>query len=70
MKRQFTAVIKQAEGWWVGWIEEVPGVNCQERTYEELLESLRMALEEALEFNRQEALAAAGTGFREELVTV
>ncbi|MEW5877993.1 MAG: type II toxin-antitoxin system HicB family antitoxin [Acidobacteriota bacterium] len=70
MKRQFTAVIKEVEGWWVGWIEEVPGVNCQEKTYEELIESLKVALEEALELNRQEALAAAGVGFREEPVTV
>lgn len=32
MKNQYTAVIKQVNGWWIGWIEEVPGVNCQERT--------------------------------------
>jgi len=32
------------------WIEEVPGVNCQERDLEELEESLKSALEEALEF--------------------
>jgi hypothetical protein len=24
--------------WWIGWIEELPGVNCQEATYEELLD--------------------------------
>jgi predicted RNase H-like HicB family nuclease len=27
MKREFTAVIKQDEGWWIGWVEEIPGVN-------------------------------------------
>jgi hypothetical protein len=27
----YMAVIKQAGAWWIGWIEEVPGVNCQER---------------------------------------
>ena len=32
--------------------EEVSGVNCQESTSEELIESLRDALGEALEFNR------------------
>ena len=41
---QYTAVIKQDGKWWIGWIEEVPGVNCQEKTYEELLESLKITL--------------------------
>jgi len=34
------------------WIEEVPGVNCQESSREELLVTLRIALAEALELNR------------------
>ncbi|MGO9472971.1 MAG: hypothetical protein ACLPWS_06095 [Rhodomicrobium sp.] len=45
--------------------EEVPGVNCQERTREELLESLRDTLKEALSFNRQVALREAGSGYHE-----
>ena len=45
----------------VGWIEEVPGVNCQDHTREELLETLRITLKEALEFNWQEALAYSVT---------
>ncbi len=61
MNSEYTAIIKQEDGWWVGWIEEVPGVNCQEKTIEELRESLRITLKEALEFNRQDALSAAGT---------
>jgi hypothetical protein len=32
----------------VGSVEEVHGVNCQERTRDELLESLRETLKEAL----------------------
>jgi predicted RNase H-like HicB family nuclease len=70
MKKEFTAVIKQEDDWWIGWIEEVPGVNCQERSLEELRETLRLTLQEALEFNRQEALAAAGAEFREETIAV
>lgn len=58
MKNKYTAVIKQIDDWWVGWIKEVPGVNCQEKTYDELKETLEVTLQEALEFNRQEALAA------------
>jgi predicted RNase H-like HicB family nuclease len=70
MKREYTAVIKQEDDWWLGWIEEVPGVNCQERSLEELRETLRLTLQEALEFNRQEALASAGIDFREEKIAV
>jgi len=70
MKREYTAVIKQENDWWIGWIEEVPGVNCQERTREELLETLRLTLKEALEFNRQEALSAAGADFQEQKIDI
>ena len=70
MPNRYTAVVKQDGEWWVGWIDEVPGVNCQERTREELLASLRTTLAEALELNRQEALQAAAPNYVEELVTV
>ena len=52
MGNQYTAIIKQVDEWWVGWIEEVPGVNCQEKSKRELLESLKQVLAEAIEFNR------------------
>jgi len=48
---EYTAIVKDAGDYWIGWIEEVPGVNCQERTHDELLETLRVTLEEALEQN-------------------
>jgi hypothetical protein len=65
MRQTFTAVVKeQAEGW-IGWIEEVPGVNCQEPTRDALLESLRVTLGEALRFNREEAIGAAGNDYEE-----
>ena len=51
----YTAIIKQSGPWWIGWIAEVPGVNCQEPTKEALLETLKVTLQEALEFNRSEA---------------
>jgi predicted RNase H-like HicB family nuclease len=66
----YTAVTKQDGAWWIGWIEEVPGVNCQEQTREELLVSLRATLKEALEFNREEAKHAASSDYSEELLTV
>lgn len=68
MKNEYTAVVKHDGDWWIGWIEEVPGVNCQEPTREELLETLRVTLAEALEFNREDARRMAGAGFEEALI--
>lgn len=70
MKQTYTAVIRQDEGWWIGWIEEVPGVNSQGRTRAELRLNLRSALSEALEMNRADARAQAGSEFEEELLEV
>jgi len=70
MKGNYTAVVKKSGNWWIGWIEEVPGVNCQEATREQLIESLRITLREALEFNRRDALEAAGEGFDEESIAL
>lgn len=66
----YTAILKRDGDWWIGWVEEVPGVNTQERTREELLANLRVILAEALEFNRKEARAAAESGFEEETLSV
>ena len=65
MPQTYTAVVKQDEGSWIGWIEDIPGVNCQEASREALLESLRVTLAEAIEFNRAEARDAAGRGYEE-----
>ena len=70
MNTEYTAVITKEDDWWVGWIEEVPGVNCQEQTHDELMETLRITLREALEFNREDAIAAAGKDYREENIAV
>ena len=70
MNNEYTAIIKDEGDCWVGWIEEVPGVNCQEDTKEELIESLKITLKEALEFNKMEALSAAGIGFQEEKIAL
>ena len=70
MQTDYTAVVKQVGAWWIGWIEELPGVNCQESTQQELVTSLRETLREALELNKQDALAAAGADFREEPIAI
>ena len=56
MRQTYTAVIQKDEGWWIGWIQEIPGVNCQERTKDALLETLRITLQETIEYNREEAI--------------
>lgn len=70
MNTEYTAVVKQEGDYWIGWIEEIPGVNCQEHTREGLMESLRITLREAIEFNRQDARASVGTGYVEEKIAI
>jgi len=67
---KYTAVIKQDGEWWIGWIQEVPGVNCQEKTHSGLLNSLKATLAEAIEFNRQDAISSAGDNYLEESVAI
>ena len=61
----YQAVIQRDGEWWVGWVEEIPGVNSQGETREELLENLQSALEEAIEMNRADARAAASGAYEE-----
>ena len=65
MAASFTALVQRDGEWWVGWIEEIPGVNTQGRTREELVENLRSALQEALEINRADAMAAVKGDYEE-----
>ncbi len=65
MTPTFNAVVQQHGEWWIGWVEEVPGVNSQGMTRAELLDNLRDALEEALEMNRADARAAAAGAYEE-----
>jgi len=60
MAATYTAVVRRDGEWWIGWVEEVAGVNSQGATRGELLDNLREALAEAIALNREEARAAAG----------
>ncbi len=62
---KYTAVVQNRDPWWTGWVEEVPGVNSQGASRDELIENLRSALREALEMNRAEALASCQGPFEE-----
>ena len=56
MDTRYTAVIQKNGKWWIGWVEEIPGVNSQGATREGLMANLLPALEETLEMNRADAL--------------
>jgi predicted RNase H-like HicB family nuclease len=61
MTGTYSTIVQQDGEWWIGWIEEVPGVNSQGATRDELLDNLRDALDEALEMNRGDARTAAAS---------
>ncbi len=67
---EYTAIIKKDGTFWIGWIEEIPGVNCQENSRDELIETLRITLKEALEFNKSDALMLAGKTYTTEKIAV
>jgi predicted RNase H-like HicB family nuclease len=70
MSANYTAAVRRDGRWWIGWIEELPGVNSQGKTRTELLENLRSALGEMLEMNRASALAAMEGDFQEVKIEV
>ena len=65
MKNTYTAVVQRDGPWWVGWIEEIPGVNSQGESRNELMGNLKSALVEMLKMNRESARSAAGDDFEE-----
>lgn len=65
MKAEYKAIVKRDGDLWIGWIEEISGVNSQGSTKDELMGNLSSALQEALEMNRESARSAAGDGFEE-----
>jgi predicted RNase H-like HicB family nuclease len=56
-------VIKKSDNWWIGWLVDVPGVNGQEQTREQLIESLKICAEDMLSTPYQ-------PGKEEELINV
>ena len=70
MNQTYTAIVKQDGPWWIGWIKEVPGVNGQESTRDDLLQSLRVTLLEAIEMNRSDARHAADKNYEKLSIAV
>lgn len=53
MENSFTAVFEKVDGWYIGYIQELPGANVQEKTLEEARESLQEAIALILISNRE-----------------
>jgi len=53
MKSEFTAVFEKRGKWYIGFVEEVPGVNTQGRTLKEARKNLKEALTLIIETNRE-----------------
>ena len=52
MVKEFTAIYKKSGKWYLGWVEEIPGVNTQGKTLKEVKENLKEALLLVLETNK------------------
>jgi len=56
MKQRYHTIIKpERNGWFVGWVEEVPGTITQGKSLEECRRNLRDSLQLMIETNRSEA---------------
>jgi predicted RNase H-like HicB family nuclease len=61
MQQEFTGVIEKRGNWYIGYVEELPGVNTQGKTLKEVRENLREALCLIIQANRELA-ARSQTG--------
>lgn len=52
MRQTFYANYKKVDGWYIGWVDEVPGVNTQGKTLKEVKVNLHEALSLVVETNR------------------
>ena len=70
MKHQFTAVYKKSGKWYLGWVEEISGVNTQGKTLKEVKENLKEAIFLVIETNRLINKMEAGKKVIKEPLTV
>ncbi len=56
MRQQYHTIIKpEPNGWFIGWVEEIPGTITYGRSLEECREHLRDSLQLMVETHRDEA---------------
>jgi predicted RNase H-like HicB family nuclease len=71
MKQCYHTIIKPEEnGWFVGWVEEIPGAISQARSLDECRQKLRESLSLILETHRDEARIGLGPSCIQESIEV
>ena len=56
MRQRYHTIIRpESNGWFVGWVEEIPGTITQGRSLDECRKNLRDSLELMVETHRDEA---------------
>lgn len=68
--REFTAVYQKRNNLYIGWIEEIPGVNTQGLTQKEVKENLKEALKLILSVNRYISRKNLHTGYKKEPIKI
>jgi predicted RNase H-like HicB family nuclease len=70
MSREFTAVFEKHGRWYIGYVEEIPGVNTQGRTLSEARANLKEALQLILAENRLVVTRKHSASTKREPITV
>lgn len=69
-KREYTAVYQKRGKYYIAWIEEIPGVNTQGRTKQEVKANLKEALKLILATNRTISKKQAGPKLEREPIEI
>ena len=70
MHNEFTAVVEQDGGWFIGYCPEIPGANGQGKTKDECLRNLAEAIDLILSDRREDALRGLPSDVTKEVVAV
>jgi len=71
MKQRYHTIIKpQRTGWFVGWVEEVPGTITHGRSLDECRSNLKEALQLMIETHRDEARQALDPSCIQEAIEI
>ncbi len=71
-KNQFNIIIKRTRKWFIGWVEEIPGVNSQGKSLRELRQNLHDALLMIIDANKTIAREniSKSKNYRRELLNI
>lgn len=67
MLSNYTAVIVRSEGWYAGFIKELPGAHSQGKTIEEVKENLKEAIKMVVMSNYRHSIEGHGEVIEERM---